>query len=139
MPCIYRRAALHKIGIDNEVYGIDVCSGEVDVTANDEGGSDFRACLSFLRQHLSEQRLAAALLANGPVSIRELSTYAGVVARAMDEVRQLLRDKGNQMIQRKCRNPTVRCWTATVTWTATRMRKEIAAQAAGRGVFTIAV
>lgn len=100
MPCIYRRAALHTIGMDSEIYGLDVCADEVAVDANDEGGSDFRACLSFLRQNLSQQQLATALLVNGPVPISEVTTYAGVVARAMDEVRQLLRDKASETIRR---------------------------------------
>ena len=100
MPCIYRRAALHKIGLDQEVYGVDVCAGEVDLDGSDIGGSDFRACLSLLRRAPSRSQLATALLVNGPLDLRKLATYADTVGRALQELRQLFRDKGTPAIRR---------------------------------------
>lgn len=100
MPCIYRRAALHKVDLDHEPYGLDVCLGEVDVDGNDEGGGDLRACLSFLARNLSKRQIATALLVNGKLDVRRLTAYADTVARAMDEVRQLFRDKGSKPVRR---------------------------------------
>ena len=100
MPCIFRRAALHKVGLDQEVYGVDVCGGEVDVGASDVGGGDFRACLSLLRRGLSRDQLATALLVNGPLEIQQLPAYADTVARALQELRQLFRDKGTPAVRR---------------------------------------
>jgi hypothetical protein len=100
MPCIYRRGALHTIGLDTEVYGIDICADEVDVDGNDEGGSDLRACLSFLRRQPSPDEISRALLASGSLDIRQLRAYADLVIRAMNEIRSLLRDKGKGKIQR---------------------------------------
>jgi hypothetical protein len=100
MPCIYRRAALHSAGLDTEVYGIDVCAGELDINGNDEGGNDFRACLSFLRGGQSAADVSMALLANGSLEVAKLGAYADVVMRAMKEVRHWLQDKGSPEIRR---------------------------------------
>lgn len=100
MPCIYRRAALHLVGRDEEVYGNNVCVGEVDVTGDDDGGRDFRACLSLLRRNPSFQEIAHTLMASGPLDISRLMDYSSLVQRAMDEIRNLLRAKGTAPIQR---------------------------------------
>ena len=93
MPCIYRRAALHKIGIDTEEYGLDICTGDVSVDQDKELADDLRACVSFLSKNYNDEQVASILLANGPVAIESLAAYSGVVVRAMDEIRVLFRDK----------------------------------------------
>jgi hypothetical protein len=101
MPCIYRRAAMHVLGWDDEVYGDDICVGEVDV--NDRGKEkpdDFRACLSFLNRNPSADEIAAMLLAGGSLNVQELPAYAAMVQRTMDEIRSLIRDKGTNEIKR---------------------------------------
>ncbi len=100
MPCIYRRAALHAAGLDTEVYGIDICADEVDVDGNDQGGSDFRACLSFLRRDSTRDDLSRALLASGSLDVRKLSEYADLVSRAMNEIRSLLLEKSSVRVRR---------------------------------------
>lgn len=100
MPCIYRRAALHLIGMDSEVYGNDICAGEVNVCDPDsDAADDLRACFSFLRRNHSLQAIAKMLIANGPLPPTEAMQHASTVARAMDEIRQLLRDKGTAAIR----------------------------------------
>jgi hypothetical protein len=100
MPCIYRRAALHSAGHDDEVYGNDVCVGEVDVSGDDDAGRDFRACLSLLRRNPAPQDIANTLMASGSLDISSLMDYSSLVQRAMDEIRTLLRAKGTVPIQR---------------------------------------
>ena len=100
MPCIYRRAALHSAGHDDEVYGNDVCVGEVDVSGDDDAGRDFRACLSLLRRNPPPEEIANTLMASGPLAVRLLGDYSSLVQRAMDEIRGLLRAKGTVPIQR---------------------------------------
>lgn len=101
MPCIYRRAALHPIGLDSEVYGNDICAGEVDVfDPNSDAADDFRACLSFLRRNHSVEAIAKMLMANGPLPPTVAMQNASTVGRAMDEIRRLLRDKGNAAIRK---------------------------------------
>lgn len=99
MPCIYRRAALHAIGLDTEIYGNDICTGEVDVTnPASDSADDLRACLSFLRHNHSQASVAKQLSANGPLPPLEALAHADTVIRAMNEIRDLLRDKGNTTI-----------------------------------------
>ncbi|WP_230779220.1 Qat anti-phage system QueC-like protein QatC [Roseiconus lacunae] len=101
MPCIYRRASLHAAGIDNEPYGNDICTGEVEVAnPKSEAADDFRACLSFLRANHPKETIATMLLATGPLSPLEVLGHADTVVRAMNEIRQLLRDKANPQIKR---------------------------------------
>jgi hypothetical protein len=95
MPCIYRRAALHVAGLDDEVYGVDICRGDVDWTdAKSESADDIRACLSFLLANLSQMDIAKALMANGPLPPLEAIGHAATVQRAMDEIRRLINEKG---------------------------------------------
>ena len=94
MPCIYRRAALHPVGLDVEPYGVDVCTGAVDLDATDHDvPNDFRACLSFLRLNLDRRAMASHLMASGRLRLDDLPAYSDVVVRAMNEIRALLGDK----------------------------------------------
>ena len=100
MPCVYRRAALHLAGLDDETYGVDVCRGEVDWTnPSSEAADDFRACLSFLLRHPSQMDVAKMLIANGYLSPLEALDHAGTVQRAMDEIRNLISDKGTTAVK----------------------------------------
>jgi hypothetical protein len=102
MPCIYRRAALHGIGLDTEEYGVDVCGGGLDLDdAGQDAPNDFRACLSFLRQNLGRDEMAALLMASGRLKLSDLPAYSDLVVRATDEVRKLLRDRGTADIKRR--------------------------------------
>jgi 7-cyano-7-deazaguanine synthase in queuosine biosynthesis len=101
MPCIYRRAALHSAGLDSESYGLDLCKGEVDFNdASERGPADLRACMSFLRNNYTPDEIKRFLLSNGTLEIGKMNEYAGLVVRAFDEIRQLLRDKARKDIQR---------------------------------------
>lgn len=102
LPCIYRRASLHKVGLDEGTdYGRDVCEGDVNLDCDKRLADDLRALLSFLRRDLSKQDIASLLLSNGHIEIPRLEEYASIVARSMDEVRDLLRDRGNDEIKRR--------------------------------------
>ena len=101
LPCIYRRASLHKLNLDTETYGRDICTGEVDLDSHKKLADDFRALVSFLRRNVSREEIASLLLANGHIEVTHLPEYADVVARSMDEVRDLLRDKGTDEIKRR--------------------------------------
>lgn len=97
MPCIYRRAALNVAGLDDEIYGVDVCRDEVDWTdPNSEAADDLRACLSFVLRNPSQINIAKMLLANGDLSPLDVVKHAGTVQRAMEEIRQLITAKGTR-------------------------------------------
>ena len=100
MPCIYRRAALHKVGLDSEQYGTDICRNEVDTDGPEQAANDLRACLSFLRLAPTNIQIQTLLLCNGSLLISSLPAYADTVQRAMNEIRTLLSDKGTAKIRR---------------------------------------
>ena len=101
MPCIYRRASLHKVGLDTQVYGNDICNGEVDVDNPDyEGPDDLRACLSFLRHDYDTVAIAKMLAASAPMNSNDALAHAETVFRAMDEIRRLLSDKATPRIKK---------------------------------------
>lgn len=100
MPCIYRRAAMHLVGWDDETYGDDICVGDVDPTAEGEKPNDLRACLSFLKKDLTAAEVATMLMASGSLELQGLGADADMVLRTMDEIRSLLRDKGTADMKR---------------------------------------
>ncbi len=100
MPCVYRRAALHRIGLDTELYGNDVCKKPAVMDGGgDQGGADFRACISFLRQNVPASRLQSILMASGSLDARKLPEYADIVVRTREELRSLLRDKAKPQVR----------------------------------------
>ena len=102
LPCIYRRASLHRVGLDvGSSYGCDICEGEVHLEYDKDLANDFRALVSFLRSNLSYQEIATLLLTNGSIELNLLPKYADVVARSIDEVRTLIRDKGTDEIRQR--------------------------------------
>jgi hypothetical protein len=101
MPCIYRRAALHKNGLDTERYGDDFCQGEVPILQDEDKSKDIRACFSFLNLNPSIDEISTRLLANGSLDSRQLQVYAEMVQRSMDEIRALIRDKAISDIKRQ--------------------------------------
>lgn len=101
MPCIYRRAALHKIGLDTEEYGMDICRGDVDLESNQKLVDDFRAYVSFISRNPSRDEISSLLLANGNLDISLLPHYGDLVFRALEEIRALLRDKATGRVLRQ--------------------------------------
>jgi hypothetical protein len=101
VPCIYRRAALHKLGQDNESYGYDFCKGEVDIHSSHQSSTDFLTYLAFLYRHPSQHEISKLLIRNGKIDLIRLPAYASVVERASNEVRELLWDKASGEIQRQ--------------------------------------
>ena len=101
MPCIYRRASLHKVGWDKENYGRDICKGEVKLNSDKDLADDLRAVVSFLHRNLTNQEIGTLLLTNGSIELTLLPKYVDVVARSMEEVRTLFRDKATDEIKQR--------------------------------------
>jgi|SRR5882724_4885658 len=94
VPCLLRRASLHSIGADTEIYGNEVFS------APPEKYPDFHALLGLIRQDPSQHEIQKRLLSNGRLPMNQLADYASVVKRMIDEVAQWLRDKAPKKICR---------------------------------------
>lgn len=95
MPCIYRRASLHKINLDNEVYGKDLLNHPSPINAS----PDMPALFDYLKTNLPVERIRRNLLVNGSVPQDNLSDFANVVVRSRGEILLWIRDKGSQQLK----------------------------------------
>lgn len=94
IPCIYRRAALHKAGIDDENQ-----YGNFITKVPSIGNNDLPALFSFLKRNIPLEKMKRDLLVNGNVDFDNLTDYAEMVLRSKAEVLQLFRDKGNRFVK----------------------------------------
>lgn len=102
MPCIYRRAALHKINLDKETYGIDIFNSEsFHLNSNAQSTSDINACLSFLRKNYSHSEIGLQLLINGKLDSSKLEDYINLVLRTKQELKNWISDNNNPIYKRK--------------------------------------
>lgn len=99
VPCMYRRAALHSAGLDDGLkYGFDVCAGELPIDDERESADDLRAMLDAVSRRRGAREIESEIRAAAPVP--GAAEYAATVARGMDEVRALIRDKGAPAIRK---------------------------------------
>ncbi len=91
MPCIYRRAALHTMNMDNQLYGIDIFTTQNQIFNK----YDFPALFEFLNKNLSREQIKRNLLVNGSLSIDDIDAHAQVVERVRSEIKRWIADKGN--------------------------------------------
>jgi len=97
VPCLIRRAALHKAGLDAaQKYGIDVCEEELNYDDDLESADDFRAVLDMLNHHKTAAEFKQDILSVASVSL--LNERAEMVARGFDEIRLLVQHKGSKSI-----------------------------------------
>ena len=87
VPCLFRRAAVHRGGLPAEHYGIDVLSAH---RAAEPPNDDSLALFSFVRRNLPEAQVARTLACNGSLPFALLHDYAAVVLRMREEVRAWL-------------------------------------------------
>ena len=89
VPCLFRRASLHTIGSDTEVFGNDVFK------AAPAKYPDFHALLGLIRKNPTERQIAKSLLANGRLELGDLKEYSALVRRMISEVSIWLSEKAS--------------------------------------------
>ena len=94
MPCIYRRASLNKVNLDNENH-----YGNFITKVSTLGENDLPALFSYLKRTITLEQMKRDLLVNGNIDINNLTAYAEMVLRSKEEVLQLFRDKGNRFVK----------------------------------------
>lgn len=97
VPCIFRRAALHTCGLDNEPYGNQV----EDLNSLGDTRADIQALIAFLRRRLTNREIAAGLLGNGSLPLSRLPDYVDLVQRMRAEVLEWLRSKGSAYLKKE--------------------------------------
>ncbi len=100
IPCLFRRAGLHKRGLDTEVYGIPV---ELITDLAGDARADLLALIAFLRRGDTDREIAAGLLGNGSLPLSSLSEYVDLVKRMRSEVLTWLRATGSTYLKNQIR------------------------------------
>lgn len=96
MPCIYRRAALHTLDLDNQTYGIDIFNTGRDVLTI----TDMPAFADFMKNKLTKDMIERRLLIAGTLDINNIDTYAEVVEKVRTELRDWLSTKGSSSLKK---------------------------------------
>jgi hypothetical protein len=97
MPCIYRRAALNKIGLDNQLYGTDIFSTSKEL----RDIPDMPALIDFLTKKLTVEQIKRTLLVNGSFDINDLDKFAGLVVNVRAELKDWIKTKGSDKIKKQ--------------------------------------
>jgi 7-cyano-7-deazaguanine synthase in queuosine biosynthesis len=96
MPCLYRRVALHKIGIDDEIVGTNLFDPQkYDL----EELPDIPAFLDYMKTSLSVEDIGKNLLVNGTLPLAKVNQYADVVYRTRNQITDWIRKKGSAKIK----------------------------------------
>ncbi len=95
MPCIYRRAALHRINHDNQRYGINIFSTGRDIYTI----QDMPALSDFLKRPLTNKQIKDILLVNGSLDMGDMRAFAEIVERVRLEIKQWVNDKGDNNLR----------------------------------------
>ena len=101
VPCLFRRAALHTVGWDDEQFGNDlgdsaICREDVEKNAF----ADVRALSAFLLRNDSADKIGRELLTNGPILAPDISSYVSVIQRMRDEIRSWMASKTSALIHK---------------------------------------
>jgi 7-cyano-7-deazaguanine synthase in queuosine biosynthesis len=97
MPCIYRRVALYKLGI-NELVGTNIFNPQKRQLENIP---DMPAFLDFMKRPLGIEEIKRNLLVCATLPLDKLNEYADVVIRTRNEIKRWISDKGNGYIKQK--------------------------------------
>lgn len=92
VPCLLRRAALYAAGLDNEDYGNEAFKG------NPAHYPDLHALLGLVYVKPNIYEIKKRLMANGRIPLTELSAYADVVNRMIQEVNAWVSVKGSTKV-----------------------------------------
>lgn len=99
VPCIFRRAALHKVGWDSEVFGYDFSADVSEEQYAKDAYADVRALTAFVQRNDDERTIRRELLSNGPLRAADVSKTVQLVQRMRDEVRVWLKAKACNRIK----------------------------------------
>lgn len=92
VPCLLRRAALNFAGLDNGIYGNEAFSGDP------AGYADLHALMGLVCVKPSQSEIKKRLMANGRIPFSDLSKYADVVQRMIQEVTAWVAAKGSAKV-----------------------------------------
>ena len=96
MPCIYRRVALHKIGLDKEIIGTNLFN---PIKYPLEKLPDIPAFIDYMNKSFTIEDIEKNLLVNGTLPLDKVEDYADVVKRTRNEINKWIQEKGSVEIK----------------------------------------
>lgn len=103
MPCIYRRVAMHAIGLDSsDALGTDIFHAARYFDINNltkKTSLDINLLLRFIRK-MNQQDVFNELLAEG-IETENLDQYVSLVMRSYQQIKDWINDKGDGNIKHK--------------------------------------
>lgn len=95
VPCLYRRAALHSVGLDGNDYGAQVEDSSTWGKAKiNEPNKNFSDVCEFVRANESDAVIRRRILANGKLDTTAIQSYVGLVKRQRNELKIWLNSLG---------------------------------------------
>lgn len=94
MPCIYRRAALHKVNLDTQPYGIDIFN-PLKGWGYAKNLPDISALINYISTPIKKEEVERNLLINASFPIDQLPNYTDVVMRTRDEIKEWVKAKAD--------------------------------------------
>lgn len=108
MPCIYRRAAMHKVNWDSEkYYGDNIFNANQWSWKNKSWNKrmkDVKTFLTFLSLQKTQKEIKRELLINGTLPFSKLDDYSNVVVRTIDEIKDWLNSHSSDSNYQELKN-----------------------------------
>lgn len=99
VPCLFRRAALHRLGWDDgRRYGYDVLAGELGL--DEEIGADLRAVLAWVHDATNGDRSPQRMVNRMMLPPALSSTAVRVLETGLEEMRTIIHDKASSRLKR---------------------------------------
>lgn len=96
MPCLYRRASLHTLKMDDEIYGTNIFNPLKKPLSKIQ---DIPAFIDYLKLPLALSDIEKNLIVNGSLPLNQIKEYARVIERTRKEIKNWIGDKGSQDIK----------------------------------------
>lgn len=108
MPCIYRRAAMHKVNWDSEKYYgdniFDANQWNWKNTRWNKRMKDVKTLLNFLSLKKNQKEIKRELLINGTLPFDKLDNYSQVVVRTINEIEDWLNSHSSDSNYQELKN-----------------------------------
>lgn len=94
IPCIFRRAAVHKVGFISDRYGYDLSSGVTVRRMLTRPNHDLSSMIEFIQRDDDEKAIWRTLRSTGFLPIEKKNDYVSLVKRLREEVKSWARAAG---------------------------------------------
>jgi hypothetical protein len=94
VPCIYRRAAVHRVGFPSEQYGYGLTSGAPLQNILSHPNHDLSSIIDFIQRNDGVNTIWRTLRSSGPLDISLKDDYTSLIARLRNEVKEWAQHMG---------------------------------------------